>query len=66
MTPILLAEINVQTRWLLGVLLGILAVLYVVGRVLRKQPEGTVHPALIRRFNERVRIWWLMMAILAS
>jgi phosphatidate cytidylyltransferase len=62
----MLAQLSVQTRWLLGVVLGVLAVLYVVGRVLRKQPEGTVHPALIRKFNERVRVWWLMMAILAS
>jgi phosphatidate cytidylyltransferase len=61
-----MGSLTVQTRWLLGVVVGILAVLYVVGRVLRKQPEGTVHPAVIRKFNERVRVWWLMMAILAA
>ncbi len=58
--------LSLQTKWLLGVVLGILAVLYVVGRVMRKQPEGTVNPALIRRFNERIHMWWLMLAILAS
>lgn len=61
-----LLALTLQTKWLLGVVLGLLAVLYVVGRVLRTQPEGTVNPALIRRFNERIRVWWLMMAILAS
>ncbi len=58
-------DLSLRTRWILGVLLGILAVLYVIGRVLRQQPEGTVNPALVRRFNERVRVWWLMLAILA-
>jgi phosphatidate cytidylyltransferase len=62
----ILFGLGVQSKWVLGVVIGVLAVLYIVGRLLRKQPEGTVNPALIRRFNERVAIWWLMMAILAS
>jgi phosphatidate cytidylyltransferase len=37
-----------------------------VGMFLRKQPEGTVHPALARAFNERVRAWWTMAAILMA
>ncbi|GIW92320.1 MAG: phosphatidate cytidylyltransferase [Pirellulaceae bacterium] len=60
-----MSELSLRTKWILGILLGTVAVLYVVGRVLRQQPEGTVNPALVRRFNERVRIWWLMLAILA-
>lgn len=56
--------LNTPTYWLLGVVLAILAVAYLVGRLLRKQPEGTVHPALVRMFNERVRAWWMMAAIL--
>jgi len=63
--PPLLA-LSLQTKWLLGVVLAPLAVLYAVGQVMRRQPEGTVHPAMIRRFNERIRMWWLMLAILAS
>lgn len=54
------------TRWLLGVVLGILAVAYLVGRFLRKQPEGTVNPALARLFVLRVRAWWMMAAILVA
>jgi phosphatidate cytidylyltransferase len=64
--PFVLAALNVRTKWLLGVLLGVLAVLYVVGRFLRQQPEGTVNPITARKFNERIRVWWLMLAILAS
>ncbi len=63
-SPLLLA-LQVQTKWLLGVLLGVLAVLYLVARFLRQQPEGTVNPALVRKFNERIRVWWLMLAILS-
>jgi phosphatidate cytidylyltransferase len=63
---LVVSQLTLQTKWLLGVILAILVVLYVVGRVLRKQPEGTVNPVLVRRFNDRIRVWWLMMAILAS
>lgn len=53
-----------QTMWLLGGVLVLLAILSVVGRLLRKQPEGTVNPALARMFNQRIRSWWLMFSIL--
>ncbi len=58
--------LNTRSFWLLGVVLTILAGAYIVGRLLRKQPEGTVHPALARAFNERVRAWWMMAAILVA
>ncbi len=58
--------LNTRSYWLLGVVLAILAGAYVVGRLLRKQPEGTVHPALARAFNERIRAWWMMAAILVA
>jgi phosphatidate cytidylyltransferase len=61
-----LAVIQTPTRWLLGVVLGILAVLSLLGRFLRERPEGTVNPALIRKFNQRMRAWWLMTAILVA
>ncbi len=54
------------TNWLLGVVLFILACASVAGRFLRKQPEGTVQPALARTFNLRVRAWWMMTAILSA
>jgi phosphatidate cytidylyltransferase len=58
--------LNTRSFWLLGVVLGILAGAYIAGMFLRKQPEGTVHPALARAFNERVRAWWMMAAILMA
>ena len=57
-------EMNSQTYWLFGVVLGVLAIAYVVGRVLRRQPEGTINSAVVRTFNLRVRAWWTMCAIL--
>ncbi len=58
--------LDTPTKWLLGVVLGILFVSYIVGRFLRKQPEGTVNPALARTFNLRIRAWLLMSAILVA
>lgn len=57
---------SARTNWLLGVVLFILACASVAGRFLRKQPEGTVQPALARTFNLRVRAWWMMTAILSA
>lgn len=57
--------LNAPTKWLLGAVLVVLAIATVVGRFLRKQPEGTVNPALARAFHQRVRSWWMMVAILA-
>jgi phosphatidate cytidylyltransferase len=58
--------LNTRSYWLLGVVLTILALASIVGRFLRQQPEGTVHPALARAFNERIRAWWLMAVILVA
>ena len=46
--------------------MAILACADIVARLLRKQPEGTVNPALARTFSERVRAWWMMAAILVA
>lgn len=58
--------LDTPTRWLLGTVLVVLAIASLVGRFLRKQPEGTVNPALARLFNLRVRAWWMMCAILIA
>lgn len=58
--------LTTSTYWLLGVVLTILAVASIVGRLLRQQPEGTVHPAMARAFNERIRAWWMMAVILVA
>lgn len=53
-----------QTNWFLGGVLGLLVAAFVLGRVLRRQPERSVDPAVVRVFNQRVRSWWLMTAVL--
>jgi phosphatidate cytidylyltransferase len=58
--------LNTRCLWLLGVVLTILLGAAIVARFLRKQPEGTVHPAIARTFSERVRAWWMMAAILVA
>ena len=62
----LLELLDNYTMWLLGGVILLLAILSVVGRVLRKKPEGTINPAVSRMFNRRIRAWWLMTAILVS
>jgi phosphatidate cytidylyltransferase len=55
-----------RTNILLGAVLGVLATAYFVGRALRRQPESTADPAVIRTFNLRVRAWWMMFLILIA
>ncbi len=57
---------SVSTLWLLGVVIGILVIAYVVGRLLKSYPETSLNPAVIERFNHRVRVWWMMCAILVA
>lgn len=56
--------LNTPTIWLLGVVLVVIAVASIIGRFLRKQPEGSVDPGLALAFHKRTRAWWLMVAIL--
>ncbi len=58
--------LDTPTRWLLGTVLVVLGVASIVGYFLRRQPEGTVNPALARLFNLRMRAWWMMCAILVA
>lgn len=58
--------VHTQTYWLLGVVLGLLMLAYVSGRLLKRYPEHSLNPALIERFNHRLRVWWLMCAILVA
>jgi phosphatidate cytidylyltransferase len=57
---------SVSTLWLLGVVIGTLAIAYVVGRLLKNHSESSLNPAVIERFNHRVRVWWMMCAILVA
>jgi phosphatidate cytidylyltransferase len=59
-------RLDPRTNILLGVVLGILAAAYFVGRALRRQPESTANPAVIRTFNLRIRVWWMMLVVLIA
>jgi phosphatidate cytidylyltransferase len=59
-------RLDVRTNILLGSVLAVLIAAYFVGRALRRQPESTANPAVIRTFNLRVRAWWMMAAILIA
>jgi len=59
-------KLDARTNILLGSVLGVLATAYFVGRALRRQPESTANPAVIRTFNLRVRAWWMMFVILIA
>src|SRR5262245_30376530 len=71
-TPVLLAQLgpnirlDARTNILLGSVLGVLAIAYFVGRALRRQPESTANPAVVRTFNLRVFAWWMMFMILIA
>jgi len=58
--------LDVRTLVLLGVVLGLLITAFVIGRVLRRQPENFINPALVRTFNKRVLAYWMMCAILIA
>jgi phosphatidate cytidylyltransferase len=58
--------LDARTYWLLGCVLGLLVVAFVISQFLRRQPETTVNPALVHMFNQRIRAWWLMCAILVA
>ncbi|NLF70619.1 MAG: phosphatidate cytidylyltransferase [Candidatus Anammoximicrobium sp.] len=57
---------SAQIYWLLGVVIGLLAIAYAVSVLLKRYPEGTLNPALVERFIHRIRAWWIMCAILVA
>jgi phosphatidate cytidylyltransferase len=59
-------RLDTRTNILLFSVMAILLVAYLVGRALRRQPESTANPAVVRTFNLRVRAWAMMCAILIA
>src|SRR6185369_16579768 len=55
-----------KTNILLGSVLSLLIIAYFVGRALRRQPESTANPAVVRTLNLRIWAWWLMFVILIA
>lgn len=71
--PLLLAadapsrtRLDARTNIMLGTVLALLAVAFFVGRALRRAPETTANPAVVRTFNLRIRSWWVMCMILIA
>ena len=59
-------RLDPYTNILLFSVLVVLAVAFVVGRALRRQPESTLSPAAVRTFNLRVWTWWLMFLVVVA
>ena len=58
--------LTTPTYWLVAVVIIVLIAASIIGQTLKRQPESVVSPALLRTFNQRVRAWWMMFAILAA
>jgi phosphatidate cytidylyltransferase len=59
-------SLDARTNILLGTVVAVLFVANMVSLALRRQPESTANPAVVRTFNLRVRAWWMMFAILIA
>src|SRR5262245_45651669 len=59
-------RLDPRTNILLGSVLGLLILAFFIGRALRRQPESTANPAVVRTFNLRVWAWWMMFLILIA
>lgn len=64
--PAVQAPVNSHVFWLLSVVLLLLGIAYAVGVLMKRNPESALDPALVQRFNHRVRVWWMMSAILIT
>ncbi len=57
---------SIQTMVLMVIVLASLGIAQIVGYFLRRQPDTTWNPAIIRAFNLRLRAYWMMCAILTA
>lgn len=60
------AWLNRPTCILLGVVLGLLMIANLAVLILKRQPEGNINAAMLRRFDLRLRAWWMMCVILIA
>jgi phosphatidate cytidylyltransferase len=51
--------------WIFTTLLMALTAATVVGQMLRRRAELGVNPAVVEQFNQRIRSWWMLTAMLA-
>jgi phosphatidate cytidylyltransferase len=54
------------TMFLLGGVLALLGAAFGAGQYLQRQPETAINQPLVKSFNNRVRAWWLMYAIIGA
>lgn len=59
-------QLDFPAMFLLGVVLVSLGIAYGVGIYLQRQPESALNPAVVKTFNQRVRAWWMLYAILGG
>jgi phosphatidate cytidylyltransferase len=57
-------HLALRTYILLLVIFVVLGIATVVGAILERRERLSLEPAMLRRFNHRLRIWWMMFAIL--
>ncbi len=55
-----------RTLGLIGGVLVLLATATAVLHVLRRRPHSSLDPALLERFRQRLRGWWILCAVLAG
>lgn len=54
-----------QTYTLFAIVLTGLIIATIVGLVLSRSGNSKIEPAMLRRFNHKLRVWWLMVSIFA-
>ena len=59
-------QLDRPTVILIAIVLGLLTVAYIIGVLIRRQPDSSINPAAVDAFNVRVRAWWLMFLILTA
>ena len=55
-----------QSVVLMVIVLASLVIAQVIGYFLRRQPDTTWNPGVIRAFNHRLRAYWMICAILMA
>ena len=55
-----------RTAWLIAAVMISLIIGSLVGKLLERSSEERLNSAVVRSFNQRIRSWWLMCAILIA
>ena len=65
-SPLPSQELTTPTIILMVIVLASLVIAQIVAHFLRRQPESTWNPAVVRAFTHRLRAYWMMCAILIA